>query len=212
VSPFGSLIPPQPAVCFRNERLLPSSASRNVNISPVLSTLRILPVVTGVSPLRHSPSMPSPSLCSLCLCGKLHVFSSLPPLEISCRSFCKPCPLFSIACGLFSKNTGGGMSGEHTRPFSRRSACGAVSTFRINTSKSVSKQTTLTSFRMNTYEKPRGRGDPASTVRTKQEGTQGRALFTIPINAASTTRWRLWRSCLLLRLPCCRRRRPLGAW
>jgi hypothetical protein len=32
-------------------------------------------------------------------------------------------------------------------------------TFRINTCKSVSKQTTLTFFRMNTYEKHRGRGD-----------------------------------------------------
>jgi len=32
-----------------------------------------------------------------------------------------------------------------------------VTAFRINTSKSVSKQTTLTSFRMNTYEKT-GRG------------------------------------------------------
>jgi len=35
-----------------------------------------------------------------------------------------------------------------------------VSTFRINTCKSVSKQRTLTLFRMNTYEKPRGRGGP----------------------------------------------------
>jgi len=32
--------------------------------------------------------------------------------------------------------------------------------FRINTCKSVSKQTTLTSFRMNTYEKPGGGGYP----------------------------------------------------
>jgi hypothetical protein len=33
-----------------------------------------------------------------------------------------------------------------------------ASTFRINTCKSVSKQMTLTPFRMNTYGKPRGRG------------------------------------------------------
>jgi len=33
--------------------------------------------------------------------------------------------------------------------------------FRINTCKSVSKQSTLTPFRINTYEK-RGRGDPHS--------------------------------------------------
>jgi hypothetical protein len=38
-------------------------------------------------------------------------------------------------------------------PFSRRSLC-ALSTFRINTCKSVSKQTTLNPFRINTYEKP----------------------------------------------------------
>ena len=159
MSPFGSLIPPQPRVCFRNERLLPSSAPRNVNISPILSTLRILPVVTGVSPLRHSPSMPSPSLCSLCLCGKFHVFSSLPPLDRSLRSFSHSLPLFSAACSLFSKNTRGGIPpGKRAHPFSPRSIRAAVSTFRINTCKSVSKQTTLTSFRINTCEKPRGRG------------------------------------------------------
>ena len=33
-----------------------------------------------------------------------------------------------------------------------------VTTFRMNTCKSVSKQRTLTTFRMNTYAKPRGRG------------------------------------------------------
>ena len=48
MSPFGPLIPPQPSVYFRNRLLLPSSAPRNANISPVLSTLRILSVATGV--------------------------------------------------------------------------------------------------------------------------------------------------------------------
>ncbi len=47
---------------------------------------------------------------------------------------------------------------ELIHPFSRRSLC-ALSTFRINTCKSVSKQMTLTPFRINTYEKP-GRGWP----------------------------------------------------
>jgi hypothetical protein len=47
--------------------------------------------------------------------------------------------------------------GERTHPFSRRSLC-ALSTFRINTSKSVSKQMTLTPFRMNTCQKPGGGG------------------------------------------------------
>src|SRR5437879_1327661 len=40
---------------------------------------------------------------------------------------------------------------------SAQSRCN-VSSFRINTSKSVSKKTTLTSFRMNTYEKRGGGG------------------------------------------------------
>src|SRR5216684_6277978 len=34
--------------------------------------------------------------------------------------------------------------------------------FRMNTCESVSKQRTLTTFRINTYEKPRGRGAPLS--------------------------------------------------
>ena len=48
--------------------------------------------------------------------------------------------------------------GEPTHPFSRRSVCAPLSTFRINTCKSVSKQRTLTPFRMNSCEKPRGGG------------------------------------------------------
>src|SRR6202048_2014298 len=36
-----------------------------------------------------------------------------------------------------------------------------LTSFRINTCKSVSKQRTLTPFKMNTYEKPRGRGEGA---------------------------------------------------
>jgi hypothetical protein len=108
VSPFRPSFLSPPRVCFRNQQLLPSYAPRNVNISPILSTLRILPVDTGVSLLEHSPSMPLPSLCSLCLCGKCLLFSSLPPLETSLRSFCNSRPLFSIDCRLFCENTGGG--------------------------------------------------------------------------------------------------------
>jgi hypothetical protein len=62
----------------------------------------------GVSPLRHSPSMPSPPLCPLRLYGKLPVFSSLPPLEISLRYFCNSRPLFPITCSLFCKTPGVG--------------------------------------------------------------------------------------------------------
>src|SRR5712692_1742708 len=41
-----------------------------------------------------------------------------------------------------------------------------LTTFRINTCKSVSKQRTLTPFRMNTYEKTGGRGVPLRTAGT----------------------------------------------
>ncbi len=41
----------------------------------------------------------------------------------------------------------------------------------------------------------------------KQEGTQARALLTIPINCASTMRRRPWRSCPPLRLRSCTRRK-----
>src|SRR5258708_35239899 len=180
VSPFGSLIPPQPRVCFRNERLLPSPASRNVNICPVLSTLRILPVATAVhpNPFRYScravtsvpvrPAggfLPAPTgsgwqtPCSQQFAASLSLFA----LFFALRSF-----VFNSLQTLLRKHPG-----WHTltirlreRPptISRRSVGAAVSIFRINTSKSASKQTALTSFRINTYEKPRGRGDPATST------------------------------------------------
>ena len=115
VSPFRPSFPPQPSVYSRNQRLLPSYAPRNANISSIFNILRILSVATGVSLLRHSPSIPLPSLRSLRPClprpargGKSHVFSSLPPLEISLRSFSHSLPLFSTVCALFCKNTRGG--------------------------------------------------------------------------------------------------------
>jgi hypothetical protein len=42
-----------------------------------------------------------------------------------------------------------------------------LTTFRMNTCKSVTKQTTLTLFRMNTYAKPRGRGAPDRNRQSK---------------------------------------------
>src|SRR6266404_756606 len=44
-----------------------------------------------------------------------------------------------------------------------RTKAALLSTFRMNTCKSVSKQTTLTTFRMNTYAKTRGEGPPGRT-------------------------------------------------
>ena len=89
-------------------------APRNASIPSALTRLRILPVTTAVAPRLHSPSMPSPSQCPLCRRlprpgrgGKSHVFSSLPPLCRSLRSFSHSLPLFSRACSLFSQNTPG---------------------------------------------------------------------------------------------------------
>src|SRR6266852_7641256 len=44
---------------------------------------------------------------SLCLCGKPFSFKCLRALDLSLRSFSRPFPLFSIACGLFLQNTRG---------------------------------------------------------------------------------------------------------
>jgi len=92
VSPFRPFLLPQPRVCSRNRRLLPSyapyasrmdlrDAPRNANISPILSTLRILPVATGVSGQRtpcHSftPIFEGPLL--FCFHNLTNPFSSNP--------------------------------------------------------------------------------------------------------------------------------------
>jgi hypothetical protein len=49
------------------------------------------------------------SSVSRCLCGKSHLFSTLPPLVFSCLSFSHSFPLFSATCSLFFQNTGGGV-------------------------------------------------------------------------------------------------------
>src|SRR6266404_7342814 len=78
-------------------------------------------------------------------------------------------PLFSIACSLFSENTRGGGTltpphqaslpkGVHFAKDCKNTETATLTTFRINTCKSVSKQMTLTTFRINTYAKPGGRG------------------------------------------------------
>jgi len=84
----------------------------------------------------------------------------LRTLEISLRSFSTARPLFSIVCRLFLQNTGGMAVAAAGPPCTaRRSQTTATATtFRINTCKSVSKQTTLSPFRMNTCEKTRGGG------------------------------------------------------
>ena len=63
------------------------------------------------------PSCPSP-----------FVFILLPALKLSCLSFSCPRPLFSIVCGLFYENTGGGiplpdLHGSHLTSHTSRPSC-----------------------------------------------------------------------------------------
>ena len=89
VSPFRPFLPPQPRVYSGSRRLLSSYAPRSANMSPVLSTLRILPVATGVYPHAFSSSRHVLPSVSPCLYGKPHVLSSLPPLCL-CALFQTP--------------------------------------------------------------------------------------------------------------------------
>jgi hypothetical protein len=57
--------------------------------------------------LAFAPSQPLLSPCPACLRRKSSILKSLPPLEISCLSFCNSLRLFSTACRLFSQNAGG---------------------------------------------------------------------------------------------------------
>ena len=84
--------------------LPPSSASRAVNISPVLSSFRVLPAAAEVY-LSSSKS----SLCSPCLCGKSRVLSSLQPLVRLFALFSAPPSfVFNRLEPLSTKHPGGG--------------------------------------------------------------------------------------------------------
>src|SRR5258708_24577472 len=48
----------------------------------------------------------------------------LRALDLSLRSFSRPDPLFSIACGLFLQNTGGGVSNTFALSFASTVTCG----------------------------------------------------------------------------------------
>ncbi len=117
-----------------------------------LRTLFLLPVATGVYS-RHSRRQAfSPSgMPTLLFASTCRLFA------LSFHSFLHSFPLFSIVCSLFSENTrGGGASSRSIVSRNPRFMTASIS-LRINTCKSVSKQTTLTPFRMNTCEK-RGEG------------------------------------------------------
>ncbi len=153
MSPFRPSFLPQPDVYFRNQPLLPSSAPRSVNISPILSTLRILPVTTGVSAsgisvhafVASAPSVlaPAPTWSG----WQIQLFISICGI-----------PVHAFAASVLSVSLWQIQSALCTILVQCKS-------LRINTCKSVSKQKTLTSFRINTYEKTgEGRGEQRLTI------------------------------------------------
>ncbi len=96
----------------RTKQLTPSSAPRGANISPVLSSFRILPVATGVYPA----SFPRFRRSDLRTCQLF----CLPRLGASLPSFASSRPLFSVACSLFLQNTRGGVCPQTLRLKSTR--------------------------------------------------------------------------------------------
>src|SRR5258707_1391774 len=138
----------------------------SVPVSPLLSsaTQRVF-AATASSPAEF-----------LCSWRKFLSLNDLPPLRFSLLSFSGSLPLFSSACSLFLRNTRGwggypdpvfGLSAGVEAPGAAQpqdADLAYASTFRMNTCKSVSKQKTLTPFRINTCEKPRGRGGIPSAL------------------------------------------------
>ncbi len=107
-------------------------------------------------------SAPKSSLCSPCLCGK--------SIALSCTDTQKSLfvsPLFATLTYSLSRKSFPCHSYANTRnrgvtpppksfsPLATRHSPVALTLFRINTCKSVSKQRALTLFRINTYEKHR---------------------------------------------------------
>src|SRR5882672_1565650 len=97
--------------------------------------------------------------------ASFYPLSSRPPKSHRIISFADPHPL-TLFKSYRSKNRGRG-------PLRSFNITTHLSTCRINTSKSVSKQRTLSSFRINTYEK-QGRGWPVIVSQTPDEGCLSR--------------------------------------
>src|SRR5260370_2022106 len=100
----------------------------------------------------HPPAKLNPSLSYFC--SLFSLFFALPSFRINHLQ-----PLFPKhpGWGYPYPNASTGHPGLLSSEKEQRRNCSSITTFRINTCKSVSKQMTLTSFRMNTYEK-RGEG------------------------------------------------------
>jgi hypothetical protein len=122
-----------------------------------------VPAQTSKLPRRKlsSPSrLSTPNSCRLILLQTLLHSQTRQPLsnQVNPNSFAKTpgvgVPLRQLSALRVSALS---FSAAFARP-SRRFSCSPLTTFRMNTCKSVSKQSTLTIFRMNTYAKQGGRG------------------------------------------------------
>jgi hypothetical protein len=119
----------------------------------------------------HPPAKlnPSPShSCSLFFTLSLEgaLFTALPFFRIN---HLQP---------LFAKHPGWGIPNAYRTQGEQLRRRSSISPFRMNTCKSVSKQTTLTPFRMNTYAKPGGEGGPINSVITDFSAVQKASFFS----------------------------------
>jgi len=110
-------------------------------------------------------------------------------------------PSPSSKSSLFFKNTRGGVSpsdsstlGESRRrpPPHLHNFSAPINTFKMNTCKSVSKQRTLTSFRMNTYAKRGGRGVSLLTQERERRPTPNK-----PVPSLLCATQRILRLCVI---------------
>jgi hypothetical protein len=150
-------------VIVRSER----RRQRN-NRTPARTILRKNSAASSLRSLTATDPKLSSLSASFCFRGNPHIFNGLCTLDLSLRFFLGALPLFSSVYGLFCKNTEVAYPLRQPRtatcsPYQwhldfSRSLAVLLSTFRINTCKSVSKQRTSTIFRINTCEKTGGGG------------------------------------------------------
>jgi len=103
--------------------LSPVRSESSVNSAVSQSSPRPSPSETNNLQLRTINTHESPATSH-----KSRRFMHLPALKLSCLSFSCPRPLFSIVCGLFCENTGGGiplphLHGSHLTSHTPRPSC-----------------------------------------------------------------------------------------
>ena len=139
----------------KSSKVVPSKACTYSPSKKVLDNRYTDMITSAMLPRRltlpsHPPAKLTPSRSHSC--SLFALFSALPPFRINHLQ-----PLFAKHPGWGYPNASMGHPGTLSSDKGRRRNCSSITTFRINTCKSVSKQSTLTTFRMNTYEK-RGEG------------------------------------------------------